>query len=159
MGNRKPRHEAMAKEAQVFNYRLLGVPWKDIAEKVGYKDESGAIKAYKRACLRNYREETDEMRDLDNARLDKLTQFWLPKVFDKNTPVDEAKAITEVMLKIMDRKAKNNGIAITKVEQDITIYEGGSEIDQRVKELAYLVANSKGTDTSRLDGGISANMA
>jgi hypothetical protein len=46
----------------------------------------------------------------------------------------------------------------TRLKHDVTIYEGGSEIDQRVKELAHLVARNR-TDASRLDGGISPTLA
>jgi hypothetical protein len=63
-----------------------------------------------------------------------------------------------MVLKIMDRRAKYLGLDETKVKHDVTIYEGGSEIDQRVKELAHLVARNR-TDASRLDGGISPTLA
>lgn len=157
MGKRPPLHKTIERERRVLELRLAHVKWEDIAEAVGYKSKGGAYDAYKRALTRTLQEPADEIRSQERERLDRLAQFWLPKAFDTND-IDLAKDAAVMLLKIMDRRAKYLGLDETKVKHDVTIYEGGSEIDQRVKELAHLVAQNR-TDTSRLDGGISANMA
>lgn len=157
MGKRPPLHKTIEKERRVLELRLAHVKWEDIAQSVGYKSKSGAYQAYERALKRTLQEPADEVRQQERERLDRLAQFWLPKAFD-NTNLDQAQQATAILLKIMDRRAKYLGLDENKVKHDVTIYEGGSEIDQRVKELAHLVAQNR-TDTSRLDGGISASMA
>ena len=157
MGKRPPLHKTIEKERKVLELRLAHVKWEDIAQAVGYKSKGGAYDAYKRALERTLQEPADEIRQQERERLDRLAQFWLPKAFD-GSDMDLAKDAAVMLLKIMDRRAKYLGLDENKIKHDVTIYEGGSEIDQRVKQLAYLVARNK-TDASRLDGGISAPMA
>lgn len=155
---RRKLHEIVEMERRVLELRLAHVKWEDIAKIVGYASKGSAYNAYERALKRTLQEPADEIRQQERERLDRLAQFWFPKALDPND-LDGAQTASVMLLKIMDRRAKYLGLDENKVKHDVTIYEGGSEIDQRVKELAYLVANSKGTDTSRLDGGVTPNMA
>ena len=150
-------HEVIEKERRVLELRLAHVKWEDIAQAVGYASKGAAYNAYERALKRTLQEPADEIRTQERERLDRLAQYWFPRALNKND-ADAAQQASLMVLKIMDRRAKYLGLDENKVKHDVTIYEGGSEIDQRVKELAHLVARNR-TDASRLDGSISPTMA
>lgn len=152
MGRKYPLHETIEKERQVLELRLQHATWKQIAERVGYASAGAAFNAYKRALVRTLQEPAEEIRAQERERLDRLAQYWFPKAFDPND-TDLAKTAGMMMLQIMDKRAKLLGLQTTVVKQDISITEGGNEFNERVKELAYLVARNR-TDASGLDGGI-----
>ena len=152
MGRKIPLHETIEKERQVLELRLQHATWGQIAERVGYASAGAAYNAYKRALVRTLQEPSEEIRQQERERLDRLAQYWFPKAFDR-TDIDLAERAGEMMLKIMDKRHKLLGLQTTVVKQDINITEGGNEFNERVKELAHLVARNR-TDTSGLDGGI-----
>lgn len=153
MGRKYPLHETIEKERQVLEYRLTHATWKQIAEKVGYASPGAAFNAYKRALVRTLQEPADEIRQQERERLDRMAQYWYQRAFNASN-ADEAERAQKMLLLIMDKLAKLLGLYVTNIKQDITINEGGNEFNERVKELAYLVARNR-TDTSGLDGGIS----
>jgi uncharacterized protein YicC (UPF0701 family) len=54
------------------------------------------------------------------------------------------KAILSI-LKIMERRAKLIGLdAPQRLQQEVTVYEGGTDIDREVQRLAQLLAESGG---------------
>lgn len=152
MGRKYPLHETIEKERQVLEYRLQHATWKQIAERVGYASAGAAHNAYKRALIRTIQEPADEIRQQERERLDRICQYWMTRAFDTKNP-DEAERAQKMLMLAMDKRAKLLGLYITNIKQDITITEGGNEFNERVKELAYLVARNR-TDTSGLDGGI-----
>ena len=81
-----------------------------------------------------------------------MAQYWYNRAFNANNP-DESERAQRMLLNVMDKRAKLLGLYVTNIKQDITINEGGNEFNERVRELAYLVAQNR-TDSSGLDGGI-----
>ena len=88
-----------------------GETYQAIAEVLGYADRSAARRTYIRALQRALVEDASEMRLVENDRLDRLQLgHW-----EKALRGDEKAA--GVVLKIMDRRAKLNGLDVpTKVE-------------------------------------------
>lgn len=148
MGRKYPLHETIEKERKVLEMRLLHATWNQIAEAAGFASAGAAYNAYKRALTRTLQEPADEIRNQERERLDRLAQVYLPQALRGD--IEAAK----YLLKLMDNRAKLLGLYTTNIKQDITITEGGNEFNERVKELAYLVAQNR-TDNSGLDGGIS----
>lgn len=147
MGRKTPLHETIEKERKVLEMRLLHATWNQIAEAAGYASPGAAYNAYRRALTRTLQEPADEIRDQERERLDRLAQVYLPQALRGD--LEAAK----YLLKLMDNRAKLLGLYTTNIKQDITITEGGNEFNERVKELAYLVAQNR-TDASGLDGGV-----
>lgn len=151
-GKKKPLHEVIERERRVLELRLAHYRWSDIAASVGYKSAGAAFNAYKRALVRTLQEPADEVRAQERERLDRLGNV----VYQRALAGDMA--AIDRMLKIMDRRAKYLGLDIVQIKQDITITEGDSDFNDRVRELAYLVAQQR-TDTSGLDGGVTPVLA
>lgn len=151
-------HEVIERERRVLELRLAGVTWDNIAQAVGYASRGAAYAAYQRGLKRTLQEPSDEIRVQERERLDRLTQFWYPKVFDPNSTLDDSAKATEKVLKIMERRAKYLGLDDQTVKHEVTINEGGSEIDERVRQLAQLVARNR-IDASGLDGGVTPSVA
>jgi DNA-binding PucR family transcriptional regulator len=92
------------KESAVVALRREGRTWQEIARSIGYASASGASDAYARASSRVVAEGIDELRALENDRLDALhTAVW-----DKALEGDY-KAL-EIVLKIMDRRSRLLGL-------------------------------------------------
>jgi hypothetical protein len=100
------------KEQKVVSLRREGLTWDQIAKEVGYAGPSGASDAYYRASYRVVQEDVDQLRQLENDRLD----YLLNAVWD-NALAGDYKAV-EACLKIMTRRAKLLGLdtrQVTKV--------------------------------------------
>lgn len=151
-GKKPPLHETIEKERRVLELRLARYRWQDIATNVGYASAGAAFNAYKRALIRTLQEPAEEIRQQERERLDRIDNALYQRAITGDLPAIHA------LLKVMDRRAKLLGLDEIKIKQDINITEGGNDFDERVKELAYLVAQNR-TDTSGLDGGISALLA
>lgn len=147
MGRKYPLHETIEKERKVLEMRLLHATWNQIAEAAGFASAGAAYNAYKRALTRTLQEPAEEIRQQERERLDRLAQVYLPQALRGD--IEAAK----YLLNLMDKRGKLLGLYTTTIKQDITITEGGNEFNERVKELAYLVAQNR-TDASRLDGGL-----
>ena len=113
-------HEVFDREIKVWQYRVAGATFEQIAEKLGYANESGARAAFKRYVNRT-KDETlaNEIRDLHRQRLEiALLAIW-PAV--ERGDLESIK----VMLKILERDAKLFGIDMpVKTEVEVTTYDG-----------------------------------
>lgn len=147
-GKKPPLHETIEKERRVLELRLAQYRWQDIATNVGYASAGAAYNAYKRALVRTLQEPADEVRTQERERLDRMANALYQRAISGDIPA------IHTMIKIMDRRAKYLGLDEIKIKQDVTITEGGNEFNERVKELAHLVARNR-IDASGLDGGIS----
>ena len=65
---------AVERQRQAVQLRLAGATYAQIAEKLGYRQAAGALKAVEAALAKTLREPTDQLRELELARLDAL---WL----------------------------------------------------------------------------------
>jgi len=113
-------HETFEREIKVWQYRVAGATFQQIADKLDYANESGARAAFKRYVNRT-KDETlaNEIRDLHKERLEvALLAIW-PAV-----ERGDLEAI-KVMLKILERDAKMFGIDTpVKTEVEVTTYDG-----------------------------------
>jgi len=113
-------HETFEREIKVWQYRVAGATFQQIADKLDYANESGARAAFKRYVNRT-KDETlnNEIRELHKERLEiALLAIW-PAV-----ERGDLEAI-KVMLKILERDAKMFGIDTpVKTEVEVTTYDG-----------------------------------
>ena len=130
-----PKPEQIDKERQVLELKRSGATWDAIAQVVGYSNGSGAFKAYQRAMVRTLQQPADELRDAEVDRLDRLQRaYWFEAIGDKNTPPVHKSA--EIVLKIIDRRAKLLGLdAPTKIQAEVVTYDA-SGIDADIERIA-----------------------
>lgn len=127
--------EQFDKENAVLELRRSGETWARIAEIVGYANASGAQKAYARVVIRVQRDSVEDIRDLELDRLDKIQRsYWRPAI------VDGDKKAAELVLKIMDRRAKLLGLdAPNRVQAEVVNYDGSFDIDGDIERIIGLL--------------------
>jgi hypothetical protein len=118
--NSAHRLEAVEKEAEALRLRIAGLTMAQIAERLGYADPSGALKAVKagirRACLLP----AEELRSVQVARYEKLIVELLGQVLQpEGWPSDKVfvpslKALDR-LLKVFQQLEKVAGLDIIKV--------------------------------------------
>lgn len=110
------KHREMARRA--LEMRIAGHTYDAIAAAIGYSDKSHAHRAVQNLQKKRIAATVDEMRELENARLDALQAA----IWDTATAADLA-AIEQVR-RLMERRAKMNGLdAPTK--QEVTGADAG----------------------------------
>jgi len=107
------------KQIKALELRRRGKSYAEIARELGYSSGSGAHAAVKKALRKTLKEPADELRKMENARLDAMLNALWPEI-EKGNP----KAIA-AGVKISDRRAKLNGLD-APAEVDVT--SGGSQI-------------------------------
>jgi len=131
-------------ESRVMTLRLAGMGFEQIATEVGYADQSGAYRAYKRVMDRTIRPIADEIRDEEIARLDRLIMSYWPRALGGGGHDPNPKA-ADVVFRAMDRRAKLLGLdAPVKQEIDITTYDDSDEVRKEVARLAALISENPG---------------
>jgi uncharacterized protein YicC (UPF0701 family) len=127
--------EVIDKERRVLELRRSGITFDVIAEEVGYASASGAYNAFVRSLKRTLQVPADEVRQIEIDRLDKLQQAMWPQAMEGHP------AAIDRIIRIMERRAKLLGLdAPTKLQQEVTVYEVGTDIDREVQRLAELLA-------------------
>jgi hypothetical protein len=140
--------EQFDKENAVLELRRSGETWERIALAVGYANASGAQKAYARVVTRVQRESVDEIRDLELDRLDRIQRaYWKPAI------VDLDKRAAEVVLKVMDRRAKLLGLeAPTKVQAEVVNYDGNYDYNEDIERIIGLLGSVDSSKPLSLEG-------
>jgi hypothetical protein len=140
--------EQFDKENKVLELRRSGETWERIAVAVGYANASGAQKAYARVVSRVQRESVDEIRDLELDRLDRIQRaFWTPAIVDRD------KRAAEVVLKVMDRRAKLLGLeAPTKVQAEVVNYDGNYDYNEDIERIIGLLSTVDSSKPLSLEG-------
>lgn len=92
------------KERQAVELALAGANLEQIAQAVGYADKSGASRAIHRSLDRHEAPAVQEMRALENARLDRLQTVLWPTAM-----AGDLKAIDR-LLRLFERRARMNGL-------------------------------------------------
>lgn len=142
MGKARPSRitpEVLEREAEVLKLRRGGLTFDMIAERLGYAHASGAHKAYVNACKRIVQQDVEELRSVEIDRLDIAQAAIWPSVLR-----GESQAIN-TLVRIVGERARLLGLyASTKLEmkQEVTVYQGGGDIDREVARLAELLAAS-----------------
>lgn len=134
-GHTKSGHtaiEANDRQRQALELRKAGVGYQAIADRLGYKDHSGAYRAVKTALRKTLQEPADELRAVEVERLDAmLLGLWTKAKAGDLLAVDR-------VLKIMDRRADLLGLdAPRRVEQKIDADLAlviGREVEQAAAE-------------------------
>ena len=140
---RGPKPEVLAKEKRVVELRREGFTWDQIASDVGYASPSGASDAYYRASARVVQDGIEEIRRLENDRLD----YLFHAVWEKALEGDH-KAV-ETCLKIMTRRAKLLGLdARQEAKVSIQSEVDWSNLDEEVLRItkAFDKAQELGID-------------
>lgn len=95
---------AVERQRKALEMRKQGKAYSDIAAELGYKSGSGAHAAVRTALKKTLIEPAEELRQIENARLDAmLAALWT--AIEKGDP----KAIA-AGVKISERRAKLNGL-------------------------------------------------
>lgn len=139
--NTKYDPDVWDKERRVLELRRAGLTFDVIAQEVGYSNASGAHHAYTRAMKRTLVDAgSDELRDLELDRLDRLQRFAWAQATQGNL-----RAI-DTILKIMARRAKILGLD-APIKAEVTTYEAGTEIDREVQRLVALLESGSGIES------------
>jgi hypothetical protein len=124
----------LRKETEAVELHLAGMPYEQIAERIGYRDGSGAYKAVRRALSRRVTTASDEVVESSLARCDRMLTAWWPRAL-----AGDAKAAL-VVERWETRRAKLLGLdAPVRVSATLTS-ELDAEITQLVEQLAGLPA-------------------
>ncbi|NDC48861.1 MAG: hypothetical protein EBZ61_07260 [Micrococcales bacterium] len=128
---RAPKPQVLDKEHRVVSLRREGLTWDLIAKEVGYASPSGASDAYYRASYRVVQEDVEQIRHLENERLDFLfNAVWKSALEGDHKAVDSC-------LRIMARRAKLLGLdnrPVTKVS--FTNETDFSDLDKDVLRIS-----------------------
>ena len=81
---------ARQREAQVMRLRVSGWSFARIAEEVGYADQGGAYKAWKRALARIPKAAADEAREHLRLQLEDMSELLIAQLRKGNTRAGEA---------------------------------------------------------------------
>ena len=110
--NRTP--EVIAKYEEVVRLRALGLSFQAIAERVGYAGRSGAKEAYTQAIKMWGGEAVEELRVIENERLDHLHRILMAKLEttqrDPDSTATEVVSVVNSALNLARRRAALNGL-------------------------------------------------
>ena len=138
-----PTPEQLDRENQVMNLRRLGYNFVEIAAQTGYADHTGAIRAYKRAMERYQKEPREDLQKIEVERLNKIQSVFMEQAVNYG----DIKAAT-ISLKAIELRAKILGLyEPTKIQQEITTWDGDESIDRAVRELASLLQTNATNST------------
>jgi hypothetical protein len=141
---KKDDPEVLAREAEVLKLRRGGLTFDVIAQRVGYANPGSAQKAYERSLTRVTAEDAAVMRQVENDRLDMAqSAIWVKVLQGDNQSISN-------LLRIMDRRAKLNGLDVpVRIQAEVVSYDIGS-VDANLAAIVNELANSK--TSSRLVG-------
>jgi hypothetical protein len=121
------------RDARVFELRIKGHTFDQIAGEVGYSGPSGAWQAYQRIKSETIFESIDEARQLELMRLDEMQLAVWDRAINGDLPA------AHCVLKIMDRRAKLLGLdKPEKVEVNRWDFSG-EDLDAEVQRIATMI--------------------
>lgn len=125
--------EARKRDARVFELRIQGFTFEQIACEVGYQGASGAWQAYQRVKESHIFESVEEARQLELMRLDEMQFAIWDRAINGELPV------LSCVLKIMDRRAKLLGL--DKPEKvDVNKWNfTGEDLDAEVEKIMTIM--------------------
>lgn len=144
--------DARKREAKVFEMRIQGFTFEQIASEVGYQGASGAWQAFKRVKETHIFESVEEARQLELMRLDELLYALWERALG-----GDLSAIACV-LKIMDRRAKLLGL--DKPEKiDVNKWDfDGADLDAEVQKLVIMMNEREEEFMERREAEVRAEM-
>lgn len=144
--------DARKREARVFELRVQGFTFEQIALEVGYQGASGAWQAYKRVKETLIFESVEEARQLELMRLDEMMFALWGRAIGGDLPA------ASCVLKIMDRRAKLLGL--DKPEKvDVNQWEfDGTDLDAEVQKLVIMMNEREEEFMERREAEVRAEM-
>jgi len=148
MGRQDQRIKTIDKDRQALELRKAGMSYDDIAKRLGWASKSGAHHAVRRSLDRTIQEPANELREVENARLDALFMAMFPRALTGNE-----KAVDRCV-RIMERRAKLLGLDRPDVVDVKTNGESLNKVpdDKRVASLMALYERVR-TRTGGTDSG------
>ena len=145
-GRNRPGSPARLKAAErhslALKMRLRGATYAAIAQSLGYSDSSGAYRAIQRVLHAQETEDGEELKLLENMRLDELQRTFHGIALD-----DKDDKAAGVVLRVMERRAKLNGLdAPTRTHISGEI---GAKIEDQYDKLRKLCSTQQGRDLLR----------
>lgn len=139
--------ESLNKEKQVLNLRRGGLTFDLIAQRVGYGNPSSAAQAYRRALKRIVYEEVESVRKVESDRLDLAQSAIWQGVTQGDIPS------INTLLRIMQRRAALLGLDMpVKVQQEVTVHNGDSDLDREIQSLIKRIAGNDSDENVLADG-------
>ena len=144
--------EARKRDVRVFEMRIQGFTFEQIASEVGYQGASGAWQAYRRVKETHIFESVEEARQLELMRLDELISVLWDRALG-----GDLSAIA-CILKIMDRRAKLLGL--DKPERiDVNKWDfDGADLDAEVQKLVNMMNEREEEFMERREAEVRAEM-
>ena len=125
--------DVISKERETLILRQQGFTFDEIAQRLGYKGESGAREAFRRALTRTLQEPASEVRELEISRLDRLmTVAWDLAMSGNLNAIDR-------VLKIQERRARYLGLDAPISRQAEPEYFDTDVIDAEVLRLVRIL--------------------
>ncbi len=144
--------DARLRESKVFELRIQGFTFEQIAVEVGYQGASGAWQAYKRAKESFIFESVEEVRQLELMRLDEMMFALWDRAIGGDLPA------ASCVLKIMDRRAKLLGLdKPEKIEVNKWDFDG-ADLDAEVQKLVTMMNEREEEFMTRRESEVRAEM-
>jgi transcriptional regulator len=147
VGNSAKRDAAAAqqaeKQAEALALRRAGLSYREIADRLGYHDCSGARKLVQTAIAEIIEEPAKEVLALEIQRLDAMVAAMWPGAVEARDP-----EMLDRVLKIMDRRAKYLGLDAPK-KTEMSGPDGGpiemtslsdEDVDRKLAEVERMIA-------------------
>lgn len=140
-------HRARAVEAT--RLRAEGVPYREIADRLGYPSENAANKAVLGLLRRTESDAVDDLRALEAERLDYLTRVTLDGITaSMSSPQGLSGPLVSAAVRISERRARLLGLdAPQRVDLASPV-----DIDAVAREFTDLLETATGVDVSRRRG-------
>ena len=131
---KNPEPAVVDRELAVVELRRTGETWERIAKVVGYANAAGALKAYKRAVKRTLQQPTDELRNIELDRLDRLQRaYWKDAIEGNHKSAD-------TVLKILGKRVELLGLdAPQRIQAEVITYDGNGDIDGDIERIIKLL--------------------
>jgi hypothetical protein len=144
--------DARKREARVFELRIQGFTFEQIASEVGYQGASGAWQAYKRVKETLIFESIEEAQQLELMRLDEMMFALWGRAIGGDLPA------ASCVLKIMDRRAKLLGLdKPEKIEVNKWDFDG-ADLDAEVQKLVIMMNEREEEFMERREAEVRAEM-
>jgi hypothetical protein len=121
------------RDARVFELRIQGHTFDQIAGEVGFSGPSGAWQAYQRIKSESIFESIDEARQLELMRLDEMQLAVWDRAINGDLPA------AHCVLKIMDRRAKLLGLDKPEIVEVNRWDFSGEDLDAEVQRIATMI--------------------
>ncbi len=152
VGFTESEDEIKERDSKVFELRIQGFTFEQIAVQVGFSGPSGAWQAYQRIRSEFIFESVEEARQLELMRLDEMQFAVWDRAINGDLPA------LSCVLKIMDRRAKLLGLdKPEKMEVNRWDYDA-SNIDEEVQKIITMMNEREDQFMARREAQVRAEM-